>query len=152
MIKYIRGDATSPQAAGPKVIAHICNDRGGWGKGFVLALSKKWREPERQYRSWYASREGFALGAIQLVQVLPDTWVCNMVAQNGFKTGSKGPPIRYPSLRKCLEQLADEAKTLRASIHMPKIGTGLAGGRWDEIEPMIEGAMKDLSVFVYVLE
>lgn len=152
MITFITGDATNPQAKGPKVIAHVCNDRGGWGKGFVLALSKKWSEPERSYRRWYASKEGFALGAIQLVQVLPDTWICNMVAQHGFKVGSKGPPIRYPSLRKCLDQLAEEAKTLQASVHMPKIGTGLAGGRWEEIEPLIQEYLKDLSVFIYILE
>lgn len=35
-LRFVRGDATSPQAAGPKVIAHVCNDRGGWGKGFEL--------------------------------------------------------------------------------------------------------------------
>ncbi len=39
-IQYLKGDATSPQAKGTKIIAHICNDIGGWGKGFVLAVSK----------------------------------------------------------------------------------------------------------------
>jgi hypothetical protein len=28
-VRYIKGDATSPQAKGPKVIAHICNDVSG---------------------------------------------------------------------------------------------------------------------------
>lgn len=40
-ILYIKGDATAPIGSGVKVITHICNDIGGWGKGFVLALSKK---------------------------------------------------------------------------------------------------------------
>jgi hypothetical protein len=35
-IRFVRGDATSPRARGPKLIAHVCNDLGGWGKGFVL--------------------------------------------------------------------------------------------------------------------
>ncbi len=50
-LKTIKGDATSPQAKGRKVIAHICNDLGGWGKGFVLAISRRWPEPERDYRA-----------------------------------------------------------------------------------------------------
>ncbi|TDC92313.1 Appr-1-p processing protein, partial [Actinomadura sp. 7K507] len=25
-IRYLRGDATSPQGKGPKVVAHICNN------------------------------------------------------------------------------------------------------------------------------
>ncbi|MFJ9407826.1 hypothetical protein [Streptomyces sp. NPDC101393] len=38
-ITYVQGDATAPQGKGVKVIAHVRNDLGGWGKGFVLALS-----------------------------------------------------------------------------------------------------------------
>ncbi|MBV8077676.1 MAG: Appr-1-p processing protein, partial [Planctomycetaceae bacterium] len=37
-IRYLRGDATQPQATGPRIIAHLCNDQGGWGQGFVAAL------------------------------------------------------------------------------------------------------------------
>lgn len=40
-IIYLKGDATNPIAKGNKIIAHICNDAGGWGKGFVLAISRK---------------------------------------------------------------------------------------------------------------
>lgn len=49
-LKIIVGDATNPQAKSPKVIAHICNDLGGSGKGFVLAISRHWPEPEHEYR------------------------------------------------------------------------------------------------------
>jgi hypothetical protein len=40
-IQYRIGDATAPTTDGNKFIAHICNDIGGWGKGFVLAISKR---------------------------------------------------------------------------------------------------------------
>ena len=50
-------------ADGNKVIAHICNDGGGWGKGFVLAVSARWPEPEREYRK--AVPGGLTLGSIQ---------------------------------------------------------------------------------------
>src|SRR5262249_13954931 len=55
-IQYLQGDATSPQAKGDKIIAHICNDLGGWGKGFVLAVSRRWSEPEASYREWHRNR------------------------------------------------------------------------------------------------
>jgi O-acetyl-ADP-ribose deacetylase (regulator of RNase III) len=38
-IEYVQGDATRPQGPGNKIIVHICNDVGGWGKGFVLTLA-----------------------------------------------------------------------------------------------------------------
>lgn len=151
MIHYLQGDATCPQAKGPKIIAHVCNNRGGWGKGFVLALSKRWDEPEQYYRRWYASGEGFELGATQLVQVLPDTWVANMVAQFGYKTGSKGPPIRYDALKKCLQKVATEAATLKASVHAPRLGCGLAGGTWDKVCPVLEETFPNRDVYIYDL-
>src|SRR6516165_441272 len=55
-ITYIKGDATCPRAKGVKLICHICNDLGGWGKGFVLAISNRWKEPDQQYRVWHAER------------------------------------------------------------------------------------------------
>jgi hypothetical protein len=44
-ISYLKGDATNPLGQGTKAIAHICNSTGSWGKGFVLALSKRWKKP-----------------------------------------------------------------------------------------------------------
>ena len=50
-IQYVKGDATTPQGDGHKIIVHVCNDLGKWGKGFVLAISKRWKEPEATYRA-----------------------------------------------------------------------------------------------------
>ena len=50
MINYLKADATIPQAEGNIIISHICNDIGAWGKGFVLAISKRWKEPAKQYK------------------------------------------------------------------------------------------------------
>jgi O-acetyl-ADP-ribose deacetylase (regulator of RNase III) len=154
-IHYLHGDATCPQAKGPKVIAHICNDRGGWGKGFVLAVSKRWPQPEAAYRQWHRdrARNDFELGAIQLVQVNPHTWVANMIGQHGIKTSrSSGPPIRYEAVDQCLHQLAKHASDLKASIHMPRIGCGLAGGRWNRIEPLITSQLVNHGVSVTVYD
>jgi O-acetyl-ADP-ribose deacetylase (regulator of RNase III) len=139
-LRFVKGDATSPQAKGPKIIAHICNDLGGWGKGFVVAISRRWPEPEKDYRQWYRDRSqnDFGLGAIRLIQVRPDIWVANMIGQHGMRAGSGGPPIRYDAVEKCLDVVAEEAAELGASVHMPRIGCGLAGGKWDRIQPIIE--------------
>lgn len=151
MITYLKGDATVPQTTGPKLIAHVVNDLGGWGKGFVVAISRRWPEPEASYRRWHAERakNDFALGAIQVVQVKPDIYVVNMVGQRGIRTRSKGPPVRYEALDDCLHKLRTVADEHRASVHMPRIGCGLAGGKWDKVEPLIRMALNDVAVFVY---
>jgi len=152
-IQYLKGDATDPQIEGNKIIAHICNDIGGWGKGFVMAISKRWKKPENEYRKWFQSEDNFNLGEIQIIQVENEIWICNMIGQHKTITNSKGiPPIRYEAVEKCLEKLTDEALKLNASIHMPRIGCGLAGGNWEEIEPIIEKTLLKNNVEVYVYD
>ena len=151
-IQYLKGDATRPQISGPRIIAQVVNTQGGWGRGFVLAVSERWEEPEYAYRRWHASKEGFELGMIQVVEVAPEMWVCNMLAQQGYLTTKKnGPPIRYEALRKCLVQLNEKAVELGASVCMPRIGCGLAGGSWDVVGPMIEETLNSRAVYVYDL-
>lgn len=154
-IHYLRGDATAPQGKGVKVVAHVCNDLGGWGKGFVLALSKRWPEPEAQYRRWHRERAGndFGLGAVQLVQVGPRLWVANLVGQRGIRTGrSSEVPVRYEAIDRGLERLAGHALELGASVHMPRIGCGLAGGRWERVEPLVTARLVDRGVPVTVYD
>jgi O-acetyl-ADP-ribose deacetylase (regulator of RNase III) len=152
-ITYVRGDATTPRGKGVKLIAHVCNDLGGWGKGFVLAVSRRWPEPEKAYRRWHRERAGndFALGAVQFVQVDPYVHVANMIGQRGTRTGSKGVPVRYEAIDTALGSVAGRAAELGASVHMPRIGCGLAGGRWSRIEPLITARLvaADISVTVY---
>lgn len=155
-IRYLKGDATSPHAAGNKVIVHVCNDIGAWGAGFVLAVSARWPQPEAEYRKWHACRahNDFELGSVQLVQVEKYVWVANLIGQRGIGTGSNGPPIRYKAVDAGLAQVGDNALPLTASVHMPRIGCGLAGGKWDQIEPLIEKNLsaRDIAVTVYDLE
>lgn len=66
---------------------------------------------------------------MQLVQVKPDTRVANMIGQRGTRTGSNGPPVRYDAIERCLAALAEHTEQLDASVHMPRSGCGLAGGR-----------------------
>jgi O-acetyl-ADP-ribose deacetylase (regulator of RNase III) len=146
-IQYVTGDATNPTAKGPKIIAHIVNDAGAWGKGFVLAVSGKWPHVRESYLRWAVlkgvrePREGyppFELGEVQLVPAVPYVTVANMLAQHGLRGGSKGPPIRYEALEHALVKVAFAAKRSEATVHMPRIGTGLAGGSWVRVESILK--------------
>ncbi len=155
-ITYLKGDATCPQAKGVKLICHVCNDIGGWGRGFVLAISRRWPEPEAEYRAWYKAGKagGFGLSEVQFVQVEKFIWVANMVAQRGTKTGSSGPPIRYNALESCLAKVAEKAVELGGTAHMPRIGCGLAGGDWSRVEPIVAEQLcgRGVAVTVYDFE
>ena len=149
-IIYLNGNAVYPKTLGNKVIVHICNDEGRWGGGFVLAISKRWNEPEKQYKEWVRSGKG-KLGEIQFVPVKKDIVVVNMIAQESFVSFVNPVAVRYEALKKCLQQVSDSIKGNEVSVHMPRIGCGIAGGKWENIEPIIIETLcsNDIQVYVY---
>jgi O-acetyl-ADP-ribose deacetylase (regulator of RNase III) len=151
-IQYVLGDATFPFGEGIRVIVHICNDMGVWGSGFVLALSKRWKNPEKSYRAWYESKIEFTLGNVQFVRVEEYIFVANLLGQSGIRRkASDPPPVRYLAIEAGLVKVADFAKNNNASIHMPRIGCGLAGGDWEIVEKIIVSTLiiNNLNVVVY---
>jgi O-acetyl-ADP-ribose deacetylase (regulator of RNase III) len=151
-IFYINGDATSPRGDGKKIICHICNNKGRWGAGFVLALSARWKEPEATYRE--TNVRDLHLGNVQIVNIEsePSILVANMIAQHDTMPGPSGlPPIRYGALRACLAAVNDLAFRISATLHMPRIGCGLAGGHWEDVEKIIQD-VASVNVYVYDLK
>ena len=154
-ITYCTGDATRPVDNGRKIITHVCNDAGGWGWGFVVALSRRWPQPEQRYRAWHRGEEAqpFALGQVQFVQVEGEVWVANLIGQHGIGWRSGKPPVRYEAIREGLQSVAVKARELGASVHMPRIGCGLAGGRWEDVSRIVENELvqQGINVTVYDL-
>ena len=151
-IRYVMGDATSPPGNDPKIIVHVCNDLGRWGRGFVLAISKRWKEPERVYKASFMAPRSPVLGDVQFVPVEASIVVANLIGQHGVATrATKTAPVRYDAIRTGLSKVAEHARLLGASVHMPRIGCGLAGGSWATIEPIIDETLvtSDVAVTVY---
>src|SRR5437588_12967624 len=120
-IKYLIGDATCPVGTGNRIIAHVCNDIGAWGAGFVLAISKRWAQPKAEYLNEKRLR-GLVLGTVGFVPVEENIWIANMVAQRDIRRHNNQPPIRYDALKECLATVATRAQELKATVHMPHIG------------------------------
>jgi O-acetyl-ADP-ribose deacetylase (regulator of RNase III) len=149
MIEYKKGDVLEVKCNVFRLIPHCCNNLGGWGSGFVVALSHKWKEPEKQYRSL----KGYVLGDVQFVQVEPNIVVANMIAQRGYLSSSNPTPLNYVALEKCMGRVGERIHSVKTPfiITAPKFGAGLAGGNWNTIEKMINETWGDLHVEIYEL-
>lgn len=154
MIQYIKGDATYPISDGNKIIVHICNDIGKWGSGFVLAISKRWMKPKDEYMKWYSSQQDFKLGNCQIVKVSDEIYVANLIGQHKIVTkyDVNYIPIRYDAIEIGLKLVKIKAEELNASLHMPRIGCGLAKGNWNTISDIIERTFDDNNTQVYVYD
>lgn len=124
------------------------------GKGFVLSLSKRWLKPKITFHNMRQE-----LGTISICPVIdsPGEKVCivNMIAQRGIYSQNRVNPIRYDALEACLQKVAGIFKDyiFKVSIHMSRIGCGLAGGKWEIIQDLIEKNLveRGYAVCVYTL-
>lgn len=148
-----KGDATFPHGGGHKIIMHVCNNLGGWGAGFVLSVSKRWKLPEQEYRKWFAGKQNFKLGEVQFVFVQTDITVANMLAQHSIRSNNDEPPaVEIKDLESCLEKIYLHAFENGSSVHAPKIASGLAGLKWEEVEPLIKKHLIDKGIDVTIYE
>lgn len=152
-IKIIQGDALSPETDNPTIIAHVVNDIGAWGAGFVNIISKRWKKPEEMYRKLCKKiAKDLLPGIIQIVPVEDNLFICNMFAMNGVFNAKTNPhPLNYDRLLYCLKTLRYKAeKDNIQHIQMPKIGAGLARGNWEVILKLIKIAFKNSNINITI--
>ena len=153
-IEYLVGDAREARGTGKRVIAHIVNDgTARWGAGFALQVAKEWSFIQEEFQEWVnRDRRNLSLGKVHCAKIDDDLSIVHMVAQKGYGPSGK-PRIRYADLGDALGQLHEIASSQGASVHMPRIGTGQAGGNWELIRDLVDEHLvrRGTPVFVYAL-
>ncbi len=153
-IQYLKGDATDPRGTGARMIVQVVNDKAiTWGKGFSVAVRTRWPHAQKEFTRWvFASRPEFKLGNIHIAKLDESIELASMVAQHGYGP-SLFPRIQYLAIEECLSKVAVRAKETNASIHMPRIGCGEAGGEWNIVSEIIDETLsrENIPVTVYDL-
>lgn len=157
-IKYIKGDATEPIVIGDKysVICHCCNALGAWGKGFVVPLGKKYPIAREKYLEFIKNTpKENRLGSVSFAKVNDNIIVANIIGQYYTYPKDGKIPLDYEALEKGFKFIINIFKMhkMPLTIHMPKIGCGLAGGDWNVVEKIIKNTFikEEIEVYVYLL-
>ena len=150
--QHVRGDATQPRGAGLKIIAQIVNDKAQtWGGGVSLEVRRKWPKVQREFTEWFERvARSPRLGMVHYSEPIDDIVVASIVAQAGYGPSPR-PRIRYGALERGLSELGLRAVEIGASVHMPRIGCGEAGGNWNIVGELVEMnlAARGIPVTVY---
>lgn len=154
-LNYKVGDATSPDTKEKNggIICHICNDEGAWGSGFVMAVSRKWKQPEKEYLKM--STKNRKVGNYQLIVVDNNLLVANIIGQSGLRyrrTGFDVPAVDYAAIDVALNKIADTADTMGVDLHMPRIASARSGGSWEIVETIIKKVLRTHKCNVYVYD
>lgn len=154
-LEYVTGDLLDWNDGGSVILAHVVSDSvRGWSRfGVAGALGRRYPDFAAAYRAWtIASPENLALGSMHHVARTidgKDVGVASLVVQEGF---GRGAPVRlkYDALATALDKLRDAAISDGASVHVPRLGAGQAGGRWDRIEELLIAGLSAQGVRVVV--
>lgn len=153
-IRLVHGDILRPLNGGKKIICQLVNDKATkWGGGVARKIAKRFPEAERAYFDAITEMPlSKRLGQVVFTWATDEVLVASLIGQEGFGP-SLFPRIRYSALQRCLSEVAAKAVDIGASLHMPRIGTGSAGGDWSTIEEIIDDVIirAGLSVTIYDL-
>lgn len=147
-MKYRFDDIT---AAVEDVILHGCNAQGVMGSGVALAIRKKWPSVFDDYKSVIQSGS-FSLGDVVVSQIENDRFVFNGITQEYYGR-SGGPYATLENVERCLHETRKMIDQLSAinnrtyTVALPKIGCGLGGLSWDDVEPLVELHLPDAVVY-----
>jgi O-acetyl-ADP-ribose deacetylase (regulator of RNase III) len=153
-LTFLYGNALEPRGKGLRLITQIVNDKSRtWGAGFSRAARERYPEAHDEFERWAgAGRRNLALGMIHVAALGNELCLVSMVAQHGYGPSPK-PRIRYAALRDCLQRVREIASQKDATVHMPRIGTGFAGGNWSYVCELIDECLirENIPVTVYSL-
>jgi hypothetical protein len=156
LLTHVTGDLTDlGQDSKSVIFAHVVSDSArGWSRyNTAAALARTYPDFPGAYRAWtIADPANLTLGNVHFVHRAnagKEVGVASIVAQAGF--GSGGPTrLRYDALRDGLLVVAAHAAEHHADVHVPRIGAGQAGGRWDIIEAILRETLTARGVNVTV--
>ena len=152
--RILQGDATEPFGAERKLLLQVVNDQATvWGGGFAKQARKKWPAAQAAFAKWAYGRQNLKLGNTHSFEVRADLTLVSLVAQHGFGKATHGPRLRYGALFAALEKVADAALEQSATVHMPRIGAGEAGGDWNIIDGILREVLisRGIKITIYDL-
>jgi O-acetyl-ADP-ribose deacetylase (regulator of RNase III) len=125
-MEYFSGDITNTHL---EFIVHGCNDKGVFNKGVAKAIRQAFPNAYTQYISEYKTK---ALGQAIIAHDERGYVIGNLLTQSGY-----GLIGQYAQVEWIYDALVDFIESTFATvIASPKIGCGLGGLTWEEVEPI----------------
>lgn len=165
-IKYVQGNlihATEP------VIAHGCNAQGKMNSGVAKVIRESFPGVFEAYLEHLVMMDNYDIPRLGTVGkffyeakstvldheglIRPGKFIANCITQEFYGKDGK-LYLSYDALKRAMNFLNHRMPMYFGEycrIAMPKIGSGLAGGDWEQIEEIIETTMTRVQPVVYEL-
>lgn len=158
-VVYLNGDASKPKFMDPlstAIIVVCCDNTGQWPeRGFFRSVSSLSQIPQKYYDKAHSMGD-LHLGDVHLVpltELAPDVvgtmYVALAICQS--RKGKHGSHnFNMLQLSTCLAKIAQQAKNLEASVHLPRIGADIQGVNYYSIERIIRDTIVGQGIKTYI--
>jgi len=148
MLHEVSGDILLTRA---QAIAHGVAPNDAFNQGLALGLRESWPAMYKDFRHFCQTTHPKA-GTVWAWAGAEGTRVVSLFTQDAaYDHGAKPGRASAENLNHALKALRKWAETESvASLALPRLATGVGGMNWDEVRPLIEKHLGDLSIPVYV--
>lgn len=148
MIHQVTGDILLSRA---QVVAHGVAPNDPMKQGLALALHEKYPALHKDFHHW-CSQQHPKPGAAWMWGGPGGVRVVNLLTQEGgYGVGVRPGPATLKHVRDALKDLAKMvAAESFTSIALPRLATGVGGLEWDDVWPVVQERLGDLSIPVFV--
>ena len=148
MLHEVSGDILLTRA---QAIAHGVAPNDAFNQGLALGLRESWPAMYKDFRHFCQTTHPKA-GTVWAWAGAEGTRVVSLFTQDAaYDHGAKPGRASAENLNHALKALRKWAETEGVtSLALPRLATGVGGMNWDEVHPLIEKHLGDLSIPVYV--
>jgi len=148
MIHEVAGDLLLTKA---QAIAHGVAPNDHFDSGLALSLRENWPSLAKDFRH-YAHQTHPKSGELWTWSGVGGIRIFNLLTQEGdHGHGTKSGKATVANVNHCLKRLRHEIEVSGVtSLALPKLATGVGGLDWNEVKPLVQQHLGDLSIPVYV--
>jgi O-acetyl-ADP-ribose deacetylase (regulator of RNase III) len=148
MLTHVKGDILES----PYNIAHGVNCQNAMGSGVAKAIYTKYPVVKESYRRLCENQSPESLlGKVQCVySASMNKSIFNLFTQLHYGRDGK-PYASLIAIKECFSYL-NTLLLYDNYLAIPKIGCGLGGLRWEDVEPVIDASAPYLNIYVYSLD
>ena len=176
MIKYKEGNLFDDLRPNDYLI-HIVNDVNKFNAGFAKAIIDRLPCVKESYHDWFIEpRTGNwaykvtgppTLGNVQFFDYIlkskylygqeKNCRIAQMMAQHGVRNKNNPHPLDFDALTTCLKHVWADlcfqhlVNQRYFRVIAPRFGSGLGGGNWDKIVPIIKRELSGSDITIYTL-
>lgn len=141
------------------IIVHGCNAQGVMGSGVAKEVREKYPQAYQKYREAYEKAIKLGMPHLPVGKIIwcpissesPKLTIANAITQKNYGRDPNVQYVSYEAIDMVFEKIAKVAKEHQVPVHFPLIGAALGGGKWEEIQPIIEKRLKGVEHHLWVI-